>query len=294
MLNKAEETRAESIHPDTTLGPVILTVAELNRSLDFYRERLGFKLHRQNGGSAALGAGGTDLLELVEQPGAQKTPRTTGLYHFAVLVPSRLALAHSLRRLIETETPVQGFADHLVSEAIYLPDPDGNGIEIYRDRPRDQWPRINGRLQMATNPIDLDGILGELAGRDEQWAGLHPDTMIGHMHLHVRDVDEAERFYHEVLGFDRIMRYGPSAAFLSAGGYHHHIGVNTWAGVGAPSPPPGSVGLRWFTIQLPDPAVRDAIVDRSRRAGVTLEERDDGLFLHDPSHNGIMLTLKGG
>lgn len=278
-----------SIHPDTTLGPVVLTVADLSRSLDFYRDRLGFELHRQQDGAAVLGAGGTDLLELVEQPGAQKFPRTTGLYHFAVLTPSRLALAQSLRRLIETETPVQGFADHLVSEAIYLPDPDGSGIEIYRDRPRDQWPRINGQLQMATDPIDLDGILGELAGHEEGWTGLHPDTIIGHMHLHVRDVDEAEYFYHEVLGFDRIMRYGPSAAFLSAGGYHHHIGLNTWAGVGAPPPPPDSVGLRWFTIQLPDLASRDAIVDRIRRAGVTIEERNDGLFLRDPSHNGIML-----
>lgn len=293
MLNQTEETRAGSIHPDTTLGPVVLTVADLSRSLDFYRDRLGFKLHRQNNSTAALGAGGADLLELVEQPGARKAPRTTGLYHFAVLVPSRLALAHSLWRLIETETPVQGFADHLVSEAIYLPDPDGNGIEIYRDRSRDQWPRINGQLQMATNPIDLDGILGELAGHDEDWAGLHPDTIIGHVHLHVRDVDEAEHFYHEVLGFDRIMRYGPSAVFLSAGGYHHHIGVNTWAGAGAPPPPPESVGLRWFTIQLPDPAARDAIADRSRRAGVTVEERAGGLFMRDPSQNGIVLTLKG-
>jgi catechol 2,3-dioxygenase len=293
MLNQAEETRAGSIPPDTTLGPVVLTVADLSRSLDFYRDRLGFKLHRQQDGTAALGAGGADLLVLVEQPGAQRTPRTTGLYHFAVLVPSRLALAHSLRRLIETETPVQGFADHLVSEAIYLPDPDGNGIEIYRDRPRDQWPRVNGQLQMATHPIDLNGILGELTGRDKQWIGLHPDTVIGHMHLHVRNVDEAERFYHEVLGFDKIMRYGPSAAFLSAGGYHHHIGLNTWAGVGAPPPPPESVGLRWFTIQLPDPAARDAIVDRCRQTGVTVEEHDDGLFMRDPSQNGIVLAFKG-
>jgi len=152
----------ESIHPDAKIGAVHLTVANLDRSLDFYQNQLGFKLHRREGDTARLGAGGRDLLVLTQIPEAPHPRGTTGLYHFAILVPSRLELARSLRRIAETRTPVQGFSDHLVSEAIYLPDPDGNGIEIYRDRPRDEWPRDDGRLRMATDPLDIDGILAEL------------------------------------------------------------------------------------------------------------------------------------
>ncbi len=281
-----------TIHPNTNIGRVSLRVADLERSLGFYRRSLGFSLHDRENGQASLGAGEVDLLELVEDPGARQVRGTTGLYHFAVRVPSRTELAFSLKNILETQTPVQGFADHLVSEAIYLPDPDGNGIEIYRDRPRDQWPREGGRLRMATDPLDLDGLLSELEGINGSWSGLHTGTVVGHIHLHVRDILEAENFYHGVLGFDLVLRYGPSASFLSAGGYHHHIGVNTWAGVGAPAPPPDAVGLRWYEIRTPDQDEMDRVAERVRQAGYALEKREDGLFMRDPSGNGVLLGGK--
>ena len=280
-----------SIHPATTIGAVYLTVADLDRSLRFYQEALGFQVRQRAGDTARLGAGGpADLLVLAERPGARPTRRTTGLYHFAVLVPARLELARSLRRLAETRTPLQGFSDHLVSEAIYLADPDGNGIEIYRDRPREEWPRKNDQIQMATDPLDLDGILAELERETEPWSGLHPQTTIGHIHLHVADLGAAQAFYHGVLGFDLIQRLAGSADFVSAGGYHHHIGYNTWAGVGAPPPPPDAAGLRYFVVRLPNDAELARVADRVRKAGLPLEETEAGLLTRDPSQNGVVLA----
>lgn len=279
-----------AIHPATRLGYVHLIVSDLERSLAFYQQVLGFEIHRREVDRAYLGVGRTDLLVLTERRQAHKVQGTTGLYHFAILVPSRLELAQSLKNIAETQTPVDGFADHLVSEAIYLSDPDGNGIEIYRDRPRSEWKFQNGQLKMATDPIDLNGVLAELEGVSEPWAGLHPDTVLGHMHLHVSDLPQAEAFYHEVLGFDLMVRYGPSASFLSAGGYHHHIGINTWAGVGAPPPPPDATGLRWYVIRLPDSEELAKVVDRVRSAGLEPEEQQRGLLVRDPAQNGILLT----
>ncbi|MEW5987172.1 MAG: VOC family protein [Chloroflexota bacterium] len=278
----------ETIHPDATIGTVYLTVSNLDRSLGFYQDVLGFRLHRRDDQTAALGTGGPDLLHLSERPGARPVRGVTGLYHFAILVPSRRHLALSLRRLAETRTRLQGFADHLVSEAVYLADPDGNGIEIYRDRPRAEWPRLDGGIQMASDPLDMDGIMAELNGRDEAWSGLYPQTTIGHIHLHVSHIPAAEAFYTNVLGFDLILRWH-QAGFVSAGGYHHHIGYNTWAGVGAPPPPPDAVGLRWFEICLPDEDALKVVAGRVRQAGWPLEERAEGLFLRDPAQNGIML-----
>lgn len=281
---------SESIHPDTRIGAVTLTVSDLERSLAYYQEALGFRLQRREGQTAALGVGGPDLLVLVERPGARAVRGTTGLYHFAILTPSRLALAKSLRRLAETSTPVGGFADHAVSEAIYLSDPDGNGIEIYRDRSREEWPYLNGKLQMTTEALDVEGVLAELEGKAWSWDGLHPDTTIGHIHLHVSDLEEAERFYTQVVGFDLVTRYGPSASFVSAGGYHHHIGMNTWAGVGAPRPPADAAGLCWYEILLPNADERDRVVARVQEASVPVEEHEDGFLMRDPAGNGILLT----
>ena len=279
-----------SIHPATRLGPVSLTVSDLSRSLAFYQERLGFQVHEQSAGQAALGAGGEDLVLLTEQPGAQHPGRTTGLYHFAILVPSRVELAQVLRRIAETRTPVQGFSDHLVSEAIYLADPDGSGIEIYRDRPREQWEKApDGQLRMATDPLDVEGLLGELTNQPRTWTGLSPETVLGHMHLHVGNIREAEQFYNGILGFDLMLRYGPTASFLSAGGYHHHLGINTWNGVGAPPPPSGSTGMRWFTTILPDEAALAAVTERAAAAGLPLEPSGDGFFVRDPFQNQVYL-----
>jgi catechol 2,3-dioxygenase len=281
-----------SIHPATGVGPVALTVGDLERSERFYRDVIGFKVLGRAGDTITLGADGTTaLLAVTGQPGARRLPRTTGLYHFAILTPSRVALARSLRQLAEAHWPLSGASDHLVSEALYLDDPDGNGIEIYRDRPREEWPRPDGQIQMATDPLDIDSLLNELAHDPSPWDGIAPGTIIGHVHLHVADLRAAEEFYHGVLGFDIIQRYGPSALFVSAGGYHHHIGLNTWAGVGAPPPPPGSVGLRSFDIRLPDAATRDALLERVRAAGIATEETAHGVLLRDPSANGVVLTV---
>jgi catechol 2,3-dioxygenase len=279
----------ESIHPDTHIGAVELTISDLDRSAAFYTERIGLKLHERHNGAARFGAGAADLLVLHENREARRVARTTGLYHFAILVPTRPDLAHVLHHIAATETPVQGFADHLVSEAIYLPDPDGNGIEIYRDRPRSEWPVENGQLAMATDPLDLDDLIASLAGRDPEFPGLPAGTVIGHMHLHVRDIPEAERFYHDLIGLDIMARYGPAASFMSAGGYHHHLGVNTWAGQGAPAPPPDAVGLRHFELVLPDQPALDEVVSRLKSANQPVGGHQSGVLSRDLSGNTLLL-----
>lgn len=281
----------EAIHPQTQIGLVSLTVSNLRRSLSFYTHNIGLKLLSQAEQSAVLGTAERPLLHLVEQPGAKHFPNTTGLYHFALLLPSRVELAKSLKHMVQTETPLGGFSDHSVSEAIYLADPDGNGIEIYRDRKRSEWPMQNGRLQMNSLPLDLQGLLGELNGRTATWGGLPAGTKMGHIHLHIRDVDEAEAFYCDVLGFDRIMRYGPSAGFISTGGYHHHIGLNTWAGRGAPPPPAGAIGLRHYQLLLPSPEALTAVQARLEAHGISFAAENGVLALHDPSQNKIHLQI---
>lgn len=271
---------------DTRIGLVSLTVGDLGRSVDFYQNSLGLALLDKAGGVARLGAGETEWLELVESPGATKPRKTTGLYHFAVLLPSRVELAQTLRRLALRSAPFEGAADHGVSEAIYLHDPDGTGIEIYRDRTAAEWPRdADGGIEMTTDPLDLDALIDELQDLPEDWAGMPAETRVGHVHLHVSNLARAELFYTGTVGLDLMQRYGPSAAFLSAGGYHHHVGINTWNGTNAPTPPPGSAGLRYFEIVVPDAAARAALVGRLDPA--LAEERDGRVFTQDPAGNGI-------
>ncbi len=282
------------IHPNTRIGAVSLTVSNLSQSLRYYQENIGLRLRSTERNTAYLGAGGDDLLILTEDSRAVRPPEyATGLYHFAILTPSRLDLAHALFRLVESNTRLQGFADHLVSEAIYLADPDGNGIEIYRDRPRAEWPTSNGRLRMATDPLDLESLSGELGDRPERQPELPAGTVIGHVHLKVSRIDATEGFYRDILGFSLMQRYGPSATFLAAGGYHHHIGANTWAGAGAPPPPAGSTGLRWFEVLLPNQAGLAAAAGRLDGAGIAAQPEGTGMLVKDPSGNAVLLRVAG-
>jgi catechol 2,3-dioxygenase len=279
-----------TISPKTKLGYVSLTVPDLDRSLPFYREVLGFKLHGREGDTARLGAGKGDLLVLKENPEAKHPAFATGLYHFAILVPSRLELARSLKQMADMGTAFQGFADHGVSEAIYLADPDGNGIEVYRDRPKSEWYDSRGRFHMTTAPLDMEGVMRELEQDPQKWSGFDKDTVLGHMHLQVSSVKPAEAFYRSVLGMGLMLNWG-TASFVSAGGYHHHIGMNIWNSAGAPPPPPDAAGLRYFTVKLPDADSLAQIADRVHAAGLPLTETEEGLSVADPSSNGIVLTV---
>lgn len=274
--------------PNIFMGMVTLSVGDLARSLRFYQDRIGLALLNHEESTASLGAGDTPLLRLQHLPGARAHPRATGLFHFALRVPSRLELARTLAHLIKTKTPLDGASDHNVSEALYLHDPDGHGIEIYRDRPRADWYK-DGRFVLNTTPFDADGVMGELEGHDEPWQGIHPATDMGHVHLRVADLASARRFYVDILGFE-IMLAMESALFISAGGYHHHLGMNTWAGVGAPPPPADAARLIAYEIRFPTADALTATLDRLRSAGIEPIQHEAGWLVHDPSQNGIVLA----
>lgn len=279
-----------TIHPDSHMGRVHLTVRDLARSLAYYQQHLGLSLLSEQPGRVVLGAGRTELLVLTALPDARRVGRVTGLYHFALLLPSRYELARTLRHLLTTSTPISGASDHAVSEALYLTDPDGHGIEIYRDRPRDEWGFPDGRLKMTVEPFDGDGVLRELNGMEPPWTGIHPATVMGHVHLHVAFLPQAEAFYREVVGLAVMARYGSRASFVSAGGYHHHLGLNTWAGVGAPPPPSDAARLLWFELVVGNSAELSSLLDRLRAAGYTPVAAENGYLVRDPSANGILLT----
>jgi catechol 2,3-dioxygenase len=280
-------TPAAEIDAATRMGAVQLTVADLARSLDYYRTAVGLELLREEAGTAWLGAGGVELLELAELPGARPADGCTGLYHFALLVPERVDLARWLAHAARERVPLTGASDHFVSEAIYLSDPDHHGIEIYWDRPRELW---EGQVhRMGTWPLDLDGLLGELGGAAAPFAGLPSGTTMGHVHLRVAEVESTIRFYRDVLGFGLMAQLGPQAAFLSAGGYHHHLGANVWESRGAPPAPPGTAALRAATIVLPSAGERDRVLARVDAAGLPAE----GDVVCDPSDNRLVLAVAG-
>jgi catechol 2,3-dioxygenase len=293
VATASDLARGASIHPDSAIGTVRLTVTDLARSRAFHERVTGLETSEQQDGTLALGVPGEHpLIELRgDSSAAALNRRATGLYHLAILVPTRLDLALALARLAEAQWPLDGASDHLVSEALYLSDPDGNGIEIYRDRPREEWRRTGGQLEMATLPLDLDSVLGELA-EGEGFQRLAPTgTRIGHVHLQVADLAEAEAFYHGVLGFDVVVRGYPGALFVSAGGYHHHIGLNTWHSAGAAAAAPGSVGLRSFEVTLPSSEERERVLERVRAAGVEIAQSPSGPVVCDPSGNSVVLRV---
>jgi catechol 2,3-dioxygenase len=281
--------RTDSPLADTTrLGAVHLTVTDLDRSVAFYQDAIGLRLHRREDPVAAMGAGGDDLLVLVEEQTARRAGRHAGLYHFALLVPDRDELARALQRLAVTRTPIEGASDHGISEAIYLPDPDGNGIELAADRPREVWPDLQTLGRPA--PLDLYGLLGTL-GDAEPVRHAHPGTIVGHVHLHVNDIDAARRFYEDVVGFD-TMTAMPNAVFVSVAGYHHHLAYNTWRGTGIPAAPPSEtvVGLRHWTLLVDGPGQLAAARDRLAAANVAIVERDGGLLVHDPAGIPVLIA----
>ena len=276
-----------SIHPQTRLGQVSLKVSNLERSVAYYATTLGFRLIKHDDSTATLG-GESPLLNLRKIADAVTQPaRSTGLYHAAFLLPSRSDLARFVRHLALNHIPF-GYADHLVSEAFYLEDPDGNGLEVYRDRRRDEWEWRDGQVQMANAPIDFDSLLGELTPENAEWRGMPDGTRLGHMHLRVGDLQQADAFYHEILGFDIVFRF-PSALFMSAGGYHHHLGLNTWHSLRGPRPPANAVGLEAFTVILPDRAALDDLHTRLARAGWPLTVADRGFITHDPWDNALYI-----
>lgn len=275
------------IHPDTTIGLVALSVADLNRSLRFYQNALGLKVQRREGNTVYLGTGGADLLMLRELPNGRAEPNTTGLYHLALLVPTRQDLALIFWHLIRTHTPLAGLADHAVSEAVYLTDPDGHGLEIYRDRPRDEWEYPDGQLKITVDELDAEDLLAEIE-EDEPGAIVLPKgTVMGHIHLRVAHLAEAESFYQQVLGFEVMAHYGRAAAFLAAGGYHHHLGLNTWAGVGAPVPAADAWRLLWYEIQTAD---LTPIKQRLETADIPFSILDNTIHVADPSGNQIHIV----
>ena len=278
-------TQTAALPATLRLGAVHLTVSDLDRSVAFYQDSLGLRLHRREDAVAALGAGEDDLVVLHEEPGARPAGRHAGLYHFALLYPSRDELARAVQRLALTRTPISGASDHGVSEAIYLPDPDANGIELYADRPREAWPPAGPgeRVGMFTRPLDVDGLLATVAGAEPELRAA-PGLRMGHVHLHVGDIDAAREFYTGVLGFEPMATY-PGALFVAAGGYHHHLGLNTWRGEGLGPAPEGTVGLREWTIVLDADSLAAL---RGRLAGAGLGEGD---VLADPWGIRVRFTV---
>ena len=263
-------------------------MSDLDRSVDFYTRVIGLTLRERDDHVAALGAGGEDLVTLHGDPAARPA-QGSGLYHYALLFPSREELAHAARRIAESATRIDGASDHGTHEAIYLPDPDGIGIELAADRPRERWPDLHSDALFAAGPQPLDiGALFETIGEEPTRPLAGPGLAMGHVHLHVGDLDAASRFYVDGLGFELMMGM-PTARFVSAGGYHHHVAYNVWRGLGAPAAPAGSIGLRHWTLVTAGAQERAAVSERLSALGVALEERAEGTLARDPFGIAVLI-----
>jgi catechol 2,3-dioxygenase len=292
------------IHPDTRIGHVHLTVADLERQLPFYQDVLGLQLHWQEGDSAGLGAGREDLLRLTQVPGARRYQGVTGIYHYAVLLPDRRELARAIARLFALRYPNYP-TDHVMTKTTYLDDPEANNIELYTDTPEDGiFELANGELvarhadgtpSNGREPLDVEELFHHLTPHDFEKLdqAMPAETVIGHVHLYTTSLEDSMDFYHGVLGFDnmgigRTFRMG----MASAGGYHHHIGFNTWQGEGAPPPPPDAQGLRYFSVVLPDERELEGVLKRIQAAGIQIEQTEIGHLVRDPSQNGVLLVSR--
>ncbi|OMD99352.1 glyoxalase [Paenibacillus odorifer] len=281
------------LQPDTQIGLVQIRVSNLERSLTFYQNVVGLSVLRQTGREVEMTADGQNVLLIlreIENARVIRPNSVAGLYHFAILVPDRPSLGLVVRNLISSRIEV-GQGDHLVSEALYIQDPDNNGIEIYRDRPKSEWKYdAEGHVMMSTDPVDVDGLLAASEGLS--WNGLPAGTVIGHVHFHVGNLNKAKAFYVDLLGFELTANYGSAAMFISAGGYHHHIGLNVWAGQGAPAAPADTVGIDYFTLILTNEEERNAVVERVRQAGYAVTEVNGDPTFQDPWNIGIRLVLE--
>ncbi len=272
------------------LGAVHLSVADIARSVRFYGEAIGLRVLSREPGEAALGVPGRELVVLREEPGAVPARGAAGLFHLALLLPERAELARWLAHAAQEQIPLTGLSDHFVSEAIYLDDPDGHGIEVYADRPRERWAG-QVPLRLVTERLDVGDLLATLGDRPPgAYGGMPAGTTMGHVHLRVADVAASVAFYEEVLGLAPMAVMGRTAAFLGADGYHHHVGVNTWGGAGVPLAGPGTARLLKATVVLPDAAAREAVLARAAAAGRPGRTTPSEVLVHDPS--GIALELR--
>ncbi len=287
-----EPPRGFRLPEATRLGPVQLRVADLRRSVAYYETVLGMRVLDHDTGSAMLGAHDDDrpLVGLDETRGARPSARRgrLGLFHFAILLPDRASLGRFVKHLADIGAAA-GAGDHLVSEAFYLQDPDDLGIEVYADRPRETWRRQGRQLMMGTDPVDTGALVSAAGGTN--WSGMPAGTVMGHVHLHVATVDASAAFFSETLGFDRIVWSYPGALFLSAGGYHHHLGTNTWAGASARPTAPDEAGLIEWTIEVPDVATLDSLEASLRRAGHESRRENGHLVTADPWGTGIRIVV---
>lgn len=281
--------RQQTLPAATAMGPVSLTVKNLENQQRFYESVIGLKTLSSTPTSVTLGAGTRPLVVLNGDPNAPEAPTTApGLYHIAILLPTRGDLGRWLVHVASLGYPLQGASDHFVSEAIYLGDPEGNGIEVYRDRERSEWNWDESSVRMVSDPLDLQGIVNE-GQQSGTWQGAPEGTVMGHVHLKVGDTGEAVRFYRDVLGFSLTAQM-PSAVFLAAGGYHHHIGANTWHSRGQAAAPAGSTGLGSITITVPDVADVEKKAEDLAAAGVEVVRSANGITVRDPWQNVVHIV----
>lgn len=280
--------------PNVFVGHVCIKVEDLERSLQYYQDIMGFDVLEKTDRKARLTADGNTSILSIEQPEnvIPKQGKTTGLYHFALLLPTKKDLANFVVHLVEKGIRI-GSSDHLVSEALYIYDPDGNEIEVYIDRDPAEWVWTGEEVAMAVDPLDFDTLLKHHTP-DNKWKNLPADTVMGHIHLHVAELEKTEEFYVKGLGFDIVNRYGGQALFMSTGRYHHHIGVNTWNGLGAPKPFENSVGMHSYTLILPDDKALNQTIENLKDIGATVIEEDGKVITYDPSENRIELAIQEG
>ncbi|OAH54773.1 glyoxalase [Domibacillus aminovorans] len=280
----------ENFHrkPNTFVGQVNINVTNLDSALAFYQDVIGFQVLERTDRKVVLTTDGKTGLLTLEQPidVTPKEGRTSGLYHFALLLPTRADLSIFLQHLLQTGYRF-GASDHHVSEALYITDPDGNGIEVYRDRPSSEWTWSNGEVSMVTDPLNGESLLAE---SDSEWNGLPADTVMGHIHLHVSDLQKAEEFYVKGLDFTVVSHY-PQAVFIATGRYHHHIAINTWQGAGAQVPKKNSVGLNWYTLVFPNEEARGKAMEQLQEIGASVIAESDFFVTEDPSGNKIRLVV---